>query len=358
MTHCSLSSAGRALTVLAVLSLTSIAHAGITALVGGREATANLNDLNNILAGDQATLSLDGQVQFEYARKNSTATGALAYFDRHVFCANVQPVAGSMSLEPRYQLPSGGGDVWQFPDFMVGTLEYFYAGANFTMRVNQTTSGSFTRCLTAQPGESAAAWDADRGLFGDGFGDYPGTGFDAGPGVRPPQDWPSVSHQNFKVVAKQFPDHASGREVSLVRVEVQQRADAGVLRSVDLVLVDAFNGSALTGDVNWCLLNPYAGVDYDGSWQPPADLCTSAPLFPGTTQRDGYFVSQGMGFTQVFHPAIHVLVSRAIRSNPEPTAGQPKQAFAVLRLNRVGDFPGVTEDMQDWYLNDSVWYTY
>ena len=357
MTHRSGFAAGRTLVALAALSLASVAHAGITVFVGGLEATANPNDLNNMLAGDQATVALDGEVQFAYERKGSAGTGAVAYFDRHVFCADVQSIAGVMSFEPRYQIPEPGADVWKFPNFQVQGFEYAHTGGGFAARVNQiqTPASPLTRCLTAQPGESYAAWDVDRGLFGEGFGDYPGQTFDAGAGILPPQDWPSTLHQNFRVVAKQFPGHASGRDVSIVRVEVQKHPAASALRTVSVVLVDGFNGSALNGDVRWCLLHPYAGFDYDNDWVPPTDLCRSAPLFPGTLPQDGDFLLQGLGFSEAFHPAAHILVSRGIAGTP--AAGQPKQGFAALRLDLAVSF-GVTEDKQDWYLKDSVWYNY
>jgi len=357
MTHRFGSLAGSSLAAFVAFALAPLAHAEISVLVGGRQATSNPNDLNNMLAGDQATLALAGDVQFEYEGKGPGVTGVLAYLDRHMFCANVQSAVGNLGFEPRYQASGAAADVWKFPDFKVGAFEYLPTGTGFAMRADQvqTPASPLTRCLTALPGDTAAAWNADRGLFGSGFGDYPGDTFDAGPGIRPPQDWPSGSHQNFKVVAKQFPGHASGREVSLVRVEVQKAVGAASLRSVDVMLVDAYNNSVLSGTVEWCLLDPLSGTDYDDNWVPPAGLCAAVPLFPNTGVQTSQFVRQGLGFTNGFHAPAHVLVSRSVRGTS--SAGQPRQAFAALRLDLAVSF-GVTEEMQDWYLDDSVWYTY
>lgn len=340
--------AGCALATLVALPLASLVHAEIPALVGGNETS-----------GDQATLILDGAVEFEYQPKASQATGALAYFDRHVFCADIQTAGGSMRFEPRYQLPETvGNDIWKFPDFNVDTLEYVYAGTGFALRVNQTASSSRTRCLTAQPGGSLDPWDADRGLFGEGFGDYIGANY-AGVGVAPPQDPPSAPHQNFKVVAQQFPGLVAGREVAVVRVEVQM--DATTPSAVDVVLVDAFNANALsppssganpTSDkVSWCLLRH----DWVDGTTPPAALCSDASiLFPGVSAQTGEFVRQGMGFYPTFPGPFHVLVSR--EAHGVAAAGTPKQAFAVLHAG--GGLSGAGEDLQDWYTSDSVWYTY
>src|SRR5690606_22417666 len=114
-----------------------------------------------------------------------------------------------------------------------------HGGSGFMLRVNQSPLVTQTRCLTALPGENAQAWNVDRGLFGGDFGDYPGQDFAAGAGIAPPQDPPTGPHQNFKVVAEQFPGLVPGREVVVVRVEVA--LDPTAPASVDVALVDAFN---------------------------------------------------------------------------------------------------------------------
>lgn len=348
--------AGRSFAAIVALSLAPLAQAEVSLLVGGLTPTSAPNPLN-VLTGDQATLALDGEVSFAYAQAPGAKSSAVAFLDRHLFCVNVQSSSSSLSFEPRFQLPAAlGTDVWKFPDFSVATLDYVLAGAAFGLRVDEVQLSlesltPRTRCLTAQPGESGAAWDADRGLFSSGFGDYPGDIFDFGLGIRPPQNWPSVSHQNFKVVARQFPGHASGREVALVRVEVQMATGASTLRPVDVSLLDAFNGEALANTTTWCLLSD---IDYD-TWQPTTDLCRGAPVRPGTSPQSGGFVRQDLSFANGDPPA-YVLVSRA-RTAGTPTAGQPIQAFAVLRKDTTFN-PGVTEYMQDWYLDDSVWYSY
>ena len=161
------------------------------------------------------------------------------------------------------------------------------------------------------------------------------------------------------MTAQQFPGLVAGREVVVVRIE--NTFDVANPAQVSYTLVEGYNASALspapTGanpDANmarWCLLRP----DWVNGTTPPAALCGDPTiLFPGVSQNTTSFVRQGFGFPVTFAGPYYVLVSRAIIGSP--TSGSPKQAFAAIRTD--GGMPGVAAEMQDWYPEDSVWYTY
>jgi len=317
------------------LAFAPLVHADVSVVVGG-----------DAVAGDQATLSLDATVPNALSYDFSPpGTVAKAYFTAHLFCAETPRTPTQTRLDPRYQLPAGrGDDVWKFPDVYVQNLDYVPGG----IRIGHAATGGARqyRCLTALPGGSLEPWHVYAGLFDSGFGDYIGASYSA-LNTPPPQDPPAGPHQNIKVVAQQFTGFA-GLEVSIARVEMQ--FDLIQPASADWLVVDGFNSAALADSVTWCLLRP----DWVDGSAPPSNLCDDASiLFPGVPKSTGSFVRQGLGIFPGF-PALYVLAYRTVIG--APTAGTAKQAFAALRIG--GGMPGVAEERQDWYPNDSVWYTY
>lgn len=330
------------LSLAAGLSCSLPAHADVPAIVGG-----------SIAAGDQATIALDVDVPqaLSYTRSAGVST-VNAYFNWHLFCAETPGAASSVLLQPLFQLPTPATDIWKFPNVFVNDLEYsgsgFQGAGNPVIRIGQSAPAPRYRCLSAIPGSSLEPWTVNRGLFADGYGDYVGAN-NSTIGTLPPQTAPSGPHQNVKVTAQQFPGLVAGREVSVVRVEVQ--LDAAGPAQVDFTVVDGYNAAALNADAKWCLLTP-AWVD---GTTPPTDLCNNASiLFPGVPAQAGSVVRTAMGFYPTFAGPFYVLVSRGIVG--VASAGTAKQGFAALRTG--GGLSGVAEELQDWYPNDSVWYNY
>ena len=333
------------LVVLAGFVFSDTAFAELPVMIGGAA-----------VAGNQVTVTLADDVPspLSYDYNSSNVPEAVAYFDWHVFCAQTAATSGSMRLSPRYQLPSPAVDVWKFASTPIEELSYDFNGGGLLVRINNDSTVPRMRCLSALPGAggSSVPWTVNRGLFGDGFGDYVG-------GVTPLPTAPTGPHQNVKVSAEQFPGLVAGREVVVVRIENQ--FDPANPAQVSWTLVEGFNATALsppaTGaapdldKATWCLLRP----DWLKGTVPPAALCSDPSiLFPGQSAQTTDFVRMGLGFFVSFPGPFHVLVSRAIHGTP--AAGTPKQAFAALRTG--GGLSGVAEEMQDWYPHDSVWYTY
>ncbi|MCB1570829.1 MAG: hypothetical protein KDI72_07280 [Xanthomonadales bacterium] len=314
----------------------------VAALVGG-----------DLASGDQATLALDASIAsaFSYTKPVSGPATATAYFSQHVFCAETPRTPNGLSLRPRYQLPASvGNDVWQFPDVYVQSLAYSGGGAP-ALRIGEAASAGFKqfRCLSAIPGSSLEPWHVSHGLFDEGYGDYIGAA-NAALGTPPPRDPPSGPHQNIKVVAESFGGF-TGKSVSVVRLEMQ--FDASVPANTDWTLVDAYNTSALSSlvDAEWCLLRS----DWVDGTPPPANLCNDAAiLMPGFGPESGPFVRRSVSFTSVAPGPFYVLVSRS--TSGTPTVGTPIQGFAALRTG--GGMPGVADELQDWFAEDSVWYNY
>ncbi|WP_139225000.1 hypothetical protein [Dokdonella immobilis] len=319
----------------------------VAALVGG-----------DLQSGDQATVGLDASIAgaFAYTKQFSGPATATAYFDQHVFCAETPRNANGLSLLPRYQLPASvGNDVWQFPDVYVQSLVYSGSGSGAAgapaLRIGEAASAGFKRfrCLSALPGSSLEPWHVSHGLFDEGFGDYVGAANSA-LGTSPPRDPPSGPHQNIKVVAQSFGGFA-GKSVSVVRLEMQ--FDGSVPANTEWTLVDAYNSSALssTSDAEWCLLR----ADWVDGTPPPANLCNDvAILMPGFFPESGPFVRRSIPFTTLAPGPYYVLVSRSVRGTA--AGGTPIQGFAALRT--AGGMPGVADELQDWFADDSVWYNY
>ncbi len=333
-----------ALTVMTVACFggSGLVAGQVPALVGG-----------GTIAGNQATVALDpsvpGALSIERVAGVTTAT---AYFNWHVFCSDIAgtPGANTIRVRPRYQLPSPALDVWRFPNVEVTTLTHgssTESGAPI-VRIGAEAASPRQRCLSALPGSSLEPWSVNRGLFQEGFGDYIGANNGA-LGTPPAQTPPSGPHQNVKVTAQQFPGLVAGKEVAVVRVETQ--FDSTTPTAVSWGIYDAYNASALGSEATWCLLTP---TWTDGT-TPPANLCAnSAILFPGTSQNVTPIVSQGLGFFPTFPGPFYILVSRDTVGSA--SAGSAKQGFAALRID--GGLSGVADELQDWYPNDSVWYTY
>ncbi|MEO8011477.1 MAG: hypothetical protein ABI650_07530, partial [Dokdonella sp.] len=260
-----------ALTVMTVAGFgaSSALFAQVSALVGG-----------STTAGDQVTIALDASVpealSIEYTAGVLTAT---AYFNWHVFCADVlgAPGANTIRVLPRYQLASPSFDVFRFPNIEVTSLTRgsdTQSGSPI-VRIGADEASPRQRCLSALPGSSLQPWSVNRGLFQEGFGDYVGANNSA-LGTLPPQTPPSGPHQNVKVTAQQFPGLVAGKEVAVIRVETQ--FDMTSPTPVSWAVVDAYNASALGSQATWCLLTP-AWVD---GTTPPANLCADPSiLFPG-----------------------------------------------------------------------------
>lgn len=330
------------LSLAAGLSCSSLALADVPAIVGG-----------SIAAGDQATIALDVDVPqaLSYTRAAGVST-VNAYFNWHLFCAETPGASSSVVLQPLFQLPTPATDIWKFPNVFVNDLEFsgsgFQSAGSPVIRIGQSAPSPRYRCLYALPGSSLEPWTVNRGLFADGYGDYVGANNSA-IGTPPPQTAPIDPHQNVKVTAQQFPGLVAGREVAVVRVEVQ--LDVAGPAQVDFTLVDGYNAAALNADAKWCLLTP-GWVD---GTTPPTDLCNNASiLFPGVPAGAGSVVRVGMGFYPTFPGPFYVLVSRGTIGSV--SAGTAKQGFAALRTG--GGLSGSVEELQDWYPNDSVWYNY
>lgn len=343
-----------ALSVFAFAANPAIAE--VSALVGGDTVT-----------GDQATIALDVAVPqaFSYSRPVTGGAVGTAYFNWHLFCAEMSQTTTQVTLKPRYQLPTSiGADVWKFPDVSVKNLTYQGAGADHSGGLGLVISESSTagqpssRCLSAlpgasnEPGVSNEPWYANHGLFSNNFGDYIGSE-NTSPNLPPQQTPPSGPHQNLKVTAQTFPGFA-GKVVNVVKLEVQ--FDPTTPTYLDAALVDAYNSQALSPpaspNATWCLLKP-SWVEGD---EPPANLCDSAAnRFPNTPKETGPFVRRDVGFQVGFSGPFYVLVARDVGTG-SATAGTPTQGFAVLHV--AGGLKDVAQESQDWYTDDSVWYNY
>ena len=326
--------------MLGGLFLVSAAHADVGAAIGGSSA-----------AGDQASLQLDASIAgaFTYKAEGSTGFAADAHFDRHLFCIDVaSPTSSQTRLYPHYQLPvsSGGDDVWNFPDVRVGSLTY--AGAH--LRISE--GNAQLRCLTAMPSlDPYLSWNVSHGLFDSGMGDYSST---ARLDPNPPGPPPAVPHQNIKLAVKKL--NVEGMYV--VRVELQpgdQAIAGGVWR-----LIDGYNtATLLTGgagahgglmasavdEADWCELD--SQLDFDNLSPATLPPCISVV----ETDR---FVSEDILLNDT-HDHAHFLVKRHVSTTPVTGA---RQGFAVLRVSGGLSGPNVTDEAQDWYPNDSVWYGY
>ncbi len=329
--------------IAAGLLISNAAMAELPVMIGGTTA-----------AGNQVTVALADDVPTPLTYDNLAIKGpeAVAYLNWHVFCAQTGTTSGALRLSPRYQLPAPAVDVWKFASTPIEDLSYDFSGGGLVLHINNDAAIPRMRCLSALPGDggSASPGYVNRGLFAEGFGDYIG-------GVTPTPPAPTGPHQNVKVSAEQFPGLVAGREVVVVRVE--NEFDPTSPAQVSWTLVEGFNTAALSppsagpdsDKVKWCLLRP----DWVTGTTPPTALCADPGIqFPGLSEQTTEFVRMGLGFHVTFPGPFHVLVSRAV--NGAPAAGTPKQAFAAVRTG--GGLSGVAEEMQDWYPNDSVWYTY
>ena len=325
----------------AALSLALIAGAGsasadnVAALVGGDTAS-----------GDQATLALDASNPGALAvtRPGSGPTTATAYFNAHVFCANLSQTPTQLQLQPRFQLPAAvGPDVWKFASVYLGSFQYTGSGLQSAgapaLYLGQAASlpAKQMRCLSAYPGGSLDLPNVSHGLFDSGFGGN----------VEP--DAPSGPHQNVKVTAQTFSGFGN-QAVSVVKVETA--FDPGQPADTIWTLVDGFNTSALStlADATWCGL----GTSWVEGTPPPQDLCDDAGLaVAGVVKETGPFVRHAISAVSGSTPYF-VLVYRTIVG--APTSGTPAQGFAALRTG--GGMPGVPEESQDWFADDSVWYNF
>jgi hypothetical protein len=340
MIKCLVASLRAALSVVLVAGAASAfagsTPASVSALVGGDTAS-----------GDQATLALDAEVPnaFSYVRPPTGAATATAYLNAHVFCAETPRSATQVSVLPRYQLPAPiGNDVWRFPDIYAHSLVYQGTGAQNAgapgLLIGQATSvvSKQFRCLSAQPISSLDLPNVSHGLFDTGFG---------GDTLLPTE--PAGPHQNVTVGAQVFPGFA-GLAVSVVKVDTQ--FDPSSPASVIWTLVDGFNTSALdsAGNASWCGL-PLAWVE---GTTPPPQLCDDSVLTTaGVVKETGPFVRHLVSATFPSVPH-YVLVYRSVVGTA--TSGTPSQGFAALRTG--GGMVGVSEESQDWFTNDSVWYNY
>ncbi|MFA7320334.1 MAG: hypothetical protein WC000_02595 [Dokdonella sp.] len=325
----------------AALSIALLAAAGpafaidnVSTLVGG-----------DVVSGDQATIALDGAVANAFSFSNPGSGGvATVYLNAHVFCAETPRQASQIAVQPRYQLPASlGNDVWKFPDVYAHSLNYQGSGTQATGapvlligQADKALSKQF-RCLSAQPGDSIDRPNVSHGLFDSGFG---------GSVLPTPPTGPS---QNVSVSAQTFAGFA-GQAVSVVKIETQFDPTTPV--GVVWTLVDGFNTSALSalGGATWCGL----GTSWVEGTTPPPLLCDDPLLtLSGIVKASGQFVRHqfaalpGAG-------AYYVLVYRGKVGTA--TAGTPIQGFAALRTG--GGMVGVSEEAQDWFADDSVWYNY
>ncbi|MGB0135381.1 hypothetical protein [Dokdonella sp.] len=325
-----------ALSLALVAASGAVMAQGTSALIGG-----------DLVSGDQATVKLDATVpsSFQFVKPASGASTATAYFNSHVFCADAPLQPSQVSLLPRYQLPASvGNDVWRFPDVYLQSFVYegsgFHKNGSPTLYMGQATSlaTSQFRCLNSTPGSSTEFPNVSQGLFDSTFG---------GNSAGTPPDGP---HQNIVVSGESFAGF-SGKAVTVVSVEMQ--FDPTTPAGAGWTLVDGFNTSALSAitDANWCLLRS----DWVGGSVPPAGLCDdNSILFPGFFKETGPFVYQPLVFPSGSPGPFYVLVYRDVAGSP--TAGTPAQGFAAVRTS--GGMAGVSEESQDWYSDDSVWYVY
>lgn len=338
----------------AALSLALLAAAAGSAQAAEVAATVG----GDVISGDQATLQLDATVPGAFSLSKAGATPSVrAYFNAHLFCAQMPGIDNALVLQPRWQQPvSVGNDVWQFPSVSVQNLVYQGSGYQNAgapaLRIGEAANPALKRfrCLSAHAGSSLEPWEVSHGTFDSDYGDYFGPAF-AAPNTLPPQDPPSDPHQNVKVVAETFGGFA-GKTVSVVRVEMQ--FDGILPASTEWTLIDAFNTAALStrNDANWCLLR---GDWVEGTTPPPL-LCNDATvLMPGFGPESGPFVERPLGFSVVTPGPYYVLVARE-NATSTPSAGAAIQGFAALRT--AGGMVGVADELQDWYADDSVWYNY
>lgn len=324
-----------ALTLALIAGASSASADNIAALIGGDTAS-----------GDQATVALDASNAgaFAFARPASGPATATAYFNAHVFCAELSRTPTQVLLQPRYQLPAGvGPDVWKFADVYLQKLEYQGSGAQgagtpfLSLGETRNLAAKQMRCLTSYPGSSTDLPSVSQGLFDSGFGGNVEPGEPTGP------------HQNVKVNAQMFAGF-SGLAVSVVKVETAfdpaQPADAV------WTLVDGYNSSALSAslDATWCGL----GTTWIEGTTPPPNLCDDSVLaLAGVVKETGPYVRHSITAPSGSTP-YYVLVYRPVVGTA--TSGTPAQGFAALRTG--GGMPGVAEESQDWFADDSVWYNY
>lgn len=316
--------------LLAVAPLADAAKRSIT--VGGDNGS-----------GNQATALLDSAISdaFRYERPGVGAASATAYMNAHLFCAETPRSANQVSFQPRYQLPAlVGDDVWKFPDVYVSILTY--AGNGFSgagepaleVAVAHGAASTKMRCLTASSGSSLDMASVSHGLFDSTFG----SGATAAP--------PATAHQNIKVSGQSFSGFGA-LAVHVVKLETE--FDGTTPTAVSWTLVDGYNTKALSAiaDASWCVL-PAAWVE---GTTPPAQLCDDPGL--GVAKQTGQFVRTELAFAVNDTPKF-VLVYRPVVGTP--TVGTAIQGFAALRTG--GGLLSASDEAQDWYHDDSIWYAY
>lgn len=335
MIKCLIGSSKAALTVALIAGAASASADNIAALVGG-----------DVESGDQATVALDASNAgaFAFSLPASGPATATAYFSAHVFCAEVTRTPTQVLLQPRYQLPAAvGPDVWKFADVYLQKLEYRSSGAQsagapfLSLGEARELAVKRMRCLTSFPGSSTDLPSVSQGLFDSGFGGNVDPAEPAGP------------HQNVKVTAQKFAGF-SGLAVSVVKVATA--FDPGQPAAAVWTLVDGYNVSALSAslDATWCGL----GTTWIEGTTPPQDLCDDSLLaLAGVVKETGPFVRHAINAPSGSTP-YYVLVYRPVIG--AATSGTPAQGFAALRTG--GGMPGVAEEAQDWFVDDSVWYNY
>ncbi len=332
---CDVGSLGAALSI-ALLAATGSAFAidNVSTLVGG-----------DVISGDQATVALDGAVANAFSFSSSGSGGvATVYLNAHVFCAETPRTPSQIAVQPRNQLPASvGNDVWKFPDVYAQSLSYQGSGTQAAgapvLQIGQAdkVNSKQFRCLSAYPGDSLDRPNVSHGLFDSGFG-----------GNLTP-DLPSGPSQNVTVTAQVFGEFAT-KSVSVVKIQTQfdPTNPAGVVWT----LVDGFNISALSaiGDATWCGL----GTSWVEGTIPPPQLCDDPLLtLSGIVKASGQFVRHQFA-AMPGAGAYYVLAYRDKAGSA--TAGTPIQGFAALRTG--GGMVGVSEEAQDWFADDSVWYNY
>ncbi len=326
----------------AALSVALLAGAGsalaadnVAALIGGDNTS-----------GDQATVALDSTVPnaFSYQRPAVGASTVTAYLNAHVFCAQAPRAESQVTLLPRYQQPvSQGSDVWRFPDVFVQSLVYRGKGvgnagapALIIGEAIDAANKQF-RCLTSMPTDSILMPNVSHGLFDSGFGSN----------VTPTV--PSGPQQNVTVTGQTFAGF-SGQSVSVIKIATQ--FDFSAPAPTTWTLVDAINTGALSGsaNANWCGL---PAVWVEGT-PPPVQLCDDPALaVAGVVKETGLFVRHQYNAAVGSSPH-YVLVYRPVVGTA--TSGTPKQGFAALLTG--GGMSGESEESQDWFTDDSVWYNY
>lgn len=325
----------------AALSIALLAGAGsafaadnVSTLIGG-----------DAVSGDQATVALDSAVTNAFTYSNFGSGGvATAYLNAHVFCAESARTPSQIAVQPRYQLPATiGNDVWKFPDVYAKSLTYQGTGVSnagaLALLIGQADKSAAKqfRCLSAYPGDSLALPNVSHGLFDSGFG-----------GNLTP-DLPSGPSQNVTVTAQVFGAFTT-KSVSVVKIQTQfdPTNSAGVVWT----LVDGFNTSALSaiGEATWCGL----GTSWVEGTTPPPQLCDDPLLtLSGIVKVTGQFVRHQFA-AMPGSTAYYVLAYRDKAGSA--TAGTPIQGYAAIRTG--GGMVGVSEEVQDWFADDSVWYNY